>query len=308
MKRLLPIAALLTGCGADGPGSDVPVGVWPEPGSPDASPVVLTARDMGALEAVSVGRVTRSGRCLQFGDSPGSPVIVWEEGTERVADGDGWAVRLPGGDLVREGDRVQGAGGSLPTARPIADFTAQDVPEECSTQSAMLIHSIDEILSPPPVDPTLPPPPPPPPQPSFLEQVRANDHRGTGRWSVVRGIDDPRDAMFAHVIAQVEADTTRQRRALCLRQATAATLERMKARFADLHSAPSCRWEDGGVFLRADDRPGALIDARIECDGIDCVAEGAVTYGNVGGEGQGYVLERSGENWRVRAIGLSWMS
>ena len=311
MKRAaLALLVTLAACGEASPNDAVPMLRDPAPQSEARAPVILTAENLGGMEAIAAGTLRRIGPCLYLEGGVEPQLIVWGGKVRIEEDGAGWLLRLPSGKTAREGDFVKGGGGGLPVHRPISDFTAEPVPEACATGAAVQLHSVEEVRPLPPRDPTLPDPPPPPPNlPDFLDSVRASGLEGLGEVTIIENVASPREALFAHVIAQTRADTRSRKTALCIRQVSPDLLARLQARFDDIHPAPLCRWDDGGVRLRRDDRPAAFVDARIDCDGRrNCAAEGAVTWGNVGGEGYGYVTRPVSGGWSVQRTNLSWMS
>ena len=317
MKRPLAIAsaiALVAGCSSEGDRAtpEVPDGKFPLETRGDGMPVLLTYSDIGAMEAIQAGSLVMRGPCFHLSGAPEEAVILWQEGTRIVRDPElGFAVELPDGLRVAVGDTIRGGGGALPTAQPIADFAAQEVPEECATGPAVQIHSVELVERVSMDDPEFrpPPPPPPPPAPSFLDTVK-NEPEGSGAEPMrVLGIDDPREALFAHMIAGLREGEAYHDRPACLREADGDMLARLSDRFADVFAAPMCRWDGGGVVLRDDDSPAVFVDARLDCDGrTRCVAEGARVFANMGGEGQGYILRPIPGGWSIETAGVSWMS
>jgi hypothetical protein len=63
--------------------------------------------DQGGFEALIGGELRIDGDCAFLGDG----TVVWPDGTEW--DADEQAVRLPNGVLARDGDLVEGGGGSF---------------------------------------------------------------------------------------------------------------------------------------------------------------------------------------------------
>ena len=306
----LALVAFLAACEQSAvPEPEVPVGLFPEPFVPAALPVLLTGEGVGAMEAISAGTLRRSGDCLYLDPSVEDGLIVWGDDTVIEAELDGWVVRFPSGLEAREGDFIQGGGGGLPTGRPISDFTEQPVPEACSMGGAVQVHSVEAVRSLTQPDEELPDPPPPPPAaPDFLQTVRESGAAEQGEAAIVDAVD-PREALFLHVVSSVRGIGSSNRRPACLRQADPVLLLKIQSRYADVYPAPMCRWENGGVVLRADDTPAVFVDARLNCDGRSlCAGEGAVTYGNVGGEGFGYIMRPVRGGWMIRKMGLSWMS
>jgi hypothetical protein len=311
LALLLP---LLGACSGDLAGDmpPVPDGKLPVEARGDGIPALLTYTNIGAMEAIQSGSIVLRGPCLHLSGAPEEGVILWEEGTRIVRDPErGFAVELPDGLRVAVGDRIRGGGGALPTARPIAEFSAQDVPEECATGAAVQIHSA-ELIERVTMDDTEfrpPPPPPPPPAPSCLDSVK-DSPEGSGAEPVeILGIDDPREALFAHMIAGLREGEGYYNRPACLRNLDGEMLARLSDRFTDVFAAPMCRWDGGGVVLREDDSPAVFVEARLDCDGRSrCAAEGARIFGNMGGEGQGYFMRPIPGGWSIEAAGVSWMS
>ena len=309
-RTVAALIPFLAACGQSAaPVSEVPVGLFPEPFLPAALPVLLTSESRGALEAISAGTLRRSGDCLYLDPSAEDGLIVWGDDTVIETDGNGWVVRFPSGLEAREGDFIRGGGGGLPTGQPISTFTKQPVPEACSTGRAVQVHSVEEVRKPEPPDATLPdPPPPPPPAPDFLDSVIDSEADERGEAAIMEKAD-PREALFLHIVGAVRGLGSNDKRPACLRQASADMLSKIQARYEDVYAAPMCRWKDGRVVLRADDTPAAFVDAKLDCDGRSlCAGEGAVTYGNSGGEGFGYILRPVRGGWKIRKIGLSWIS
>lgn len=310
---LLAIAfVLIVSCGSasDVDTPHVPTGILPEPG-PEQMPALLTQKDLGAIEAMAAGTLVRRGPCLLLGEGPDEPVIVWEDGTHIESSGaDEIAVVLNTGIRIAEGDFLKGGGGSLPSSKPISDFTMEPVPEECAVGDAVYVHSIGEVktISREPVNNRRPKPPPPPPSPSFLDMVKHANADESRPAAVIRGIDDPREALFEHLLASVRREQEPDKPA-CLRQVGERMFARLSQKFDDVYRAEECRWNDGGVVLRRNDRGAMLLSARLECDGrARCAGEGARVSGNLGGEGQGYVLRPVAGGWEIRTMSVSWMS
>ena len=310
----LVFVSLLAACSGESAKDipEVPTGEFPAEVPGDGMPVLLTYTDIGAMEAIQAGTLVMRGPCFYLSGAPDAAVILWEDGTRIVRDRKrGVAVELPDGLRLSVGDTIRGGGGALPTARPIADFTAQDVPEECATGPAAQIHSVElvERVALDDADFRPPPPPPPPPAPGFLDSVRDSLDQNRGDRMPVLGIDDPREALFAHMIANLREGDEFHNRPACLREVDGAMLTRLSARFADVYAAPMCRWDGGGVVLRQNDKAAVFIDARLDCDGRSrCVAEGARVFANMGGEGQGYTMQPVPGGWSIETTGVSWIS
>ncbi len=294
------------------PTPTVPEGKLPTDEPYDDLPVLLTYTKIGAMEAIQAGSLVMRGPCFYLSGAPDEAVILWEEGTRIVREPErGFAVELPDGLRVAIGDMIRGGGGALPTARPIADFAAQDVPEECATGPAVQMHSVELVERVSMDDPELrlPPPPPPPPAPSFLDSVRDSPESSGADPVQILGIDDPREALFVHMIAGLREGEGYQNRPACLREVDGGMLARLSDRFTNVFAAPMCRWDGGGVVLRKDDSPGVFVDARLDCDGRSrCVAEGARVFANMGGEGQGYIMRPIPGGWSIETAGVSWIS
>ena len=278
----------------------------------DHLPSPLTAKNLGALEAIAAGMLVRRGPCLVLGMGPQEPVIVWEKGTtiNRTAEG-AIAIVPRSGIRITEGDTLHGAGGSLPLGQPISDFTNEPVPDECAVGDAVFVHSVEQVEAAPskPVDDRRPPPPPPSPSLSFLDAVMNSDPGGGTVIATIRGIDDPREALFIHLLATIRNGEGHQNSPACLREIDDQMLVRLSGKFDDLYRTGDCRWNDGGVVLRRDERKAVFVSANLDCDGRTlCAAEGARVYGNVGGEGQGYILRPTIGGWEMRTVGVSWMS
>lgn len=275
-------------------------------------PVILTGRNLPALEARMAGVLVRRGPCLHLDVSPEGAVIVWDQGTTiDLADERGLAIVLPSGLRVFEGDMLRGGGGNLPPGQPISDFTNEDVPEECATGDAVQFHSVEVLQTAPTDEPAgrAPPPPPPPLAPSFLDSVKGRDNDSGRVVEVIRGVDDPREALLVHVLSSIRDEQGHRNAPACLREVDIGLFDRLSRRFDELYRAGECRWSDGGVVLRRDDRGAAFVSANLDCNGRNrCVAEGARVYGNVGGEGQGYILRPVAGGWEIRTAGVSWMS
>ena len=308
-RAALALLVTLAACGEASPNHAVPMLRDPAPQVEARLPVILTLQNLGSMEAIVAGTLRRFGPCLYLEGGVEPQLIVWGEEVRIEEDRAGWLLRFPSGKTAREEDFVKGGGG-LPVHRPISDFTAEPVPEACATGAAVQLHSVEEVRSPRPKDQSPPDPPPPPPNlPDFLDSVRASDLEGHGEVTIIENVASPREALFTHVIAQTRADTQSRKTALCIRQVSPDLLARLQARFDDIHPGPLCRWDDGGVRLRRDDRPAAFVDARIDCDGRrNCAAEGSVSWGNVGGEGHGYVMRPVSGGWSIERTNLSWMS
>lgn len=316
MKNPFAIAcalALVSACSSEGDRATpaVPDGKFPVEARGDGMPVLLTYTDIGAMEAIQAGSLVMRGPCFHLSGAPDEAVILWEEGTRIVRDPErGFAVELSDGLRLAVGDMIRGGGGALPTSRPIADFAAQEVPEECATGPAVQIHSVELVEQMSMDDPEFrpPPPPPPPPAPSFLDSVRDSPESGAEPVEVL-GIEDPREALFAHVIAGLREGEGYLDRPACLREVDSDMLARLSDRFTRVFAAPMCRWDGGGVVLREDDSAAVFVDARLDCDGRSrCVAEGARVFANMGGEGQGYIMRPIPGGWSIETAGVLWIS
>lgn len=312
----VPLALLAATACSDSASTDAPtVPTTIEPQPPQRTgplPVLLTTKNIGALEAISAGTLVKRGPCLYLSGAPDEALIVWGEDIAIEPDESRvWVVYDKGtGARFSIGDRIRGGGGSLPPAQPISDFTRQPVPEECATGAAVQVHSVEvvETVYMNDRDFLPPPPPPPPPSPSFMDGVRDNQGGTTGDSVLVQGFEDPRAALFSHVLSQYRIEDAFGPRPACLREVNAAMLERLSAQHKDIYGAAQCRWENGGVKLRRSDEAAVLVAAAIDCNGERCLAEGSVTYGNLGGEGHGYVLTPAPGGWQIAKTGLSWIS
>ena len=308
------LAVALTACSGerDGRTPEVPDGKFPDSQPGKVMPALLTYTNIGALEAIQAGTVVQRGPCFYLSGAPEEAVILWPEGTQIVRDTErGVAVELPDGLRIAVGDRIRGGGGSLPHAQPISDFASQQVPESCATGPAVQLHSVElvERVYAQDEDFRPPPPPPPPPAPDFLDSVRDHPADSGSDAIEIPGIDDPREALFAHMIAGLREGEAFHDRPVCLREVDDALFSRLSIRFERVYRAGACRWQDGGVRLRADDSPAVFVEARLDCDGLSrCVAEGARIFGNVGGEGQGYVMKPISGGWSLTTSGISWIS
>ena len=276
----------------------------------DGPPVLLTSKGLGGLEAIAAGELVRQGPCLYLGWGADPQLILWGDGVSIVTEKDGgWAVQLPSGERAREGDRVQGAGGGVPTSQPIQAFANEPVPEECASGGAMQVHSVESV-EPARVPEGRPPPPPPAPAPpSIVAQLLDGSVEPQGSATSVSGFTDPRAALFAHMIAERQASGPPGEAALCLRAADDALLNQLAGKIANVHPARDCRWNDGRVVLRADDSPAIFVAVSMDCDGKrQCVAEGSTVSANMGGEGRGYFLEPIADGWSILRAGIEWMS
>jgi hypothetical protein len=304
---------VLAGCeganGLDVPG--VPDGKLPG-AEPYDWPVILTRKRLDAMEASTAGTLVRRGPCFHLSSGPEEAVILWEEGTMiNPADERGLTVVLPSGMHIAEGDTLRGRGGNLPTRRPISDFTDEPVPDECATGNAVQLHSVEivETARKDTPDDRPPPPPPSPPAPSFLDTVRRHADAGGAVAGGIRAVDDPREALFMHVLSEIRDVQGRRNAPACLREVDNELFARLSQRFDELYRASECRWIDGGVVLRRDEREAVFVIANLDCDGNErCVAEGARVSGNLGGEGQGYTLQPVAGGWKIKTVGVSWMS
>ena len=315
MGRLALLAATvaLASCG-DGPGEgDVPpVPEFSQDHDYGVLPVLLTGKNLGAMEAISAGTLTRQGSCLYLDMGLDPLLIVWGEGVEIVEDDGSWAVRLPSGQVAREGDFIEGGGGGLPPASPISDFTNEPVPDDCATAAPVQVHSIAEVR---PAERRVtstglpPPPPPPPPPPTLIETIEMRGPEGQGPSIEIAGITDPREALFAHMLEENEGIGPDAPRPVCLMQLDPEMLARLRARSPSVHAAGACRWDEGLVVRRTDSQPAALIEVKMKCDGRSrCIAEGSRVSANMGGEGHGYVLEPVSGGWSITRTGFSWIS
>ena len=305
------IALGVLACSSSETESKVPLGQDPEARATE--PTILTAKNVGAMEAVVGGTVVRRGSCfvLNYADEP---VILWEEGTRLELNDQerGVVIVTPQGLRIGIGDTIKGGGGALPAAQPIQDFARETVPDNCATLSAVQIHSIEKVERVHQDDPAfrrpLPPPPPPSPSSDFLESAKSGGAQTNGGTSTIADVASPREALFVHVLTQLR-ESERGDRPACLRQTDDALFARLSGQFDGLYRVGDCRWDGGGVVLRANDRSAALVDVRVQCDGKSgCVGEGAVTYGNLGGEGQSYFLEPTPSGWTITRGTTSWMS
>lgn len=289
----------------------MPDGKFPASQPGEAMPALLTYTNIGALEAIQAGTVVQRGPCFYLSGAPEEAVILWPAGTQIVRDAErGMALELPDGLRIGVGDRIRGGGGALPPAQPISDFASQEVPESCATGPAVQVHSVEIVERAFKDDADLrAAPPPPPPAPDFLDSVK---ERGTGSASApveIFGFEDPREALFAHMISGLREGEGYHDRPVCLRDVDDALFSRLSHRFERVYRASACRWQDGGVRLRTDDSPAVFVEARLDCDGESrCLAEGARIFGNMGGEGQGYVMQPVRGGWSIKSAGVSWMS
>ncbi|MDG5747383.1 hypothetical protein P8Q88_04255 [Qipengyuania sp. XHP0207] len=311
------VTLVLAACQDPGtaPTPTVPEGKLPADQPYDDLPVLLTGKGLGGMEAITAGALRREGLCLLLDTGSEQALIVWGDGTRIIEDDvKGWAVQFSSGLQASEGDRIVGGGGGLPPAAPIANFVQGEVPEECADRPAVQVHSVESVTrvaiepmgSP---DTRAPPPPPPPPAPSFLDSVKNSPEGSGAEPAEVLGIDDPREALFAHMIGGLREGEGFHNRPACLREVDGAILARLSDRFTDVFAAPMCRWDGGGVVLRDDDSPAVFVDARLECDGRSrCVAEGARVFANMGGEGQGYIMRPIPGGWSIETAGVSWIS
>lgn len=303
----------LAACGGT-TGLDMPL--VPEGRLPDTKrgslPVILTDKKLGAMEAIIEGTLVRRGPCFYFGNGPEDAVIVWEEGTTiNSADERGLTILLRSGLRITEGDTLRGGGGHLPPGLPISDFTNEPVPDECSTGDAVQLHSVEIVETVRRDDPEVrpPPPAPAPAMPSFLGSVKNHADAGGAVVGVIRGVHDPREALFIRVLSDIRDEQGHRNSPACLREIDDGLFARLSQRFDELYRARECRWSDGGVVLRRDEKEAVFVSANLDCDGKNhCVAEGARVYGNVGGEGQGYILRPVAGGWEIRTVGVSWMS
>ena len=125
----------------------------------------------------------------------------------------------------------------------------------------------------------------------------------------IRGIDEPREALFLHLLTELRRDKGRRHTPACLRDVSDDLFRRLSPRFANLHRAAECRWRNGGVVLRQGGGAAVLIGAKLACDGAHgCAAEGVQVTGNFGGDGQGYSMHPVPGGWEIRRVGVSWAS
>ena len=126
---------------------------------------------------------------------------------------------------------------------------------------------------------------------------------------IIRRVDDPREALFEHLLAGMRDKQGQRNTPACLRQVDDVLFARLSQRFDELYRASECRWSNEGVVLRREAKEAVFLSANLDCDGKNrCVAEGARVYGNVGGEGQGYILRPVPGGWEISTVGVSWIS
>ena len=311
MRASFPLAAfaMLAACGQSS-FDPVPETSQPAHIADDALLVVLTyPTDMG-MEALISGTLTRRGPCLYLDTGAQADLILWSDDVKAGRlDGTDWLVNdATTNQRFREGDFLQGGGGHLPETADLEALTPEEIPFECENGSAIQFHSVRKIAKPPRGDGPPDPPPPPPAPPSIIDQVKDAPPDLNFPKVTVAGMSDPREAMFAHLIGEYRSNDHHGPKTICLTDAPDALVARLDRRFGRIENDRACGWKDGGVILKASGESALFIHAKVDCSGRECAAEGGATYGNLGGEGNGYRMRRKGDGWTLQKTGLGWIS
>lgn len=275
-----------------------------------ALPVVLTYADGPALEAIMAGTLRRRGPCL-FLDTGAQPaLILWGDDVRaaRLNEDDWLVTNYTTNQRFREGDFLQGAGGSLPESLDLGAVTPEEIPFECERSSAVIFYGVKKADPPNRAGGPPNPPPPPPPPPGIIEQVKNSPPAPGFPFITVAGIADPREALFAHVIAEYRDNAQFTQRTICLTDTEGDLVERLNSRFGRIEPDRSCGWKQGGVILQSRGESALFIHAKADCSGRECAAEGGATYGNLGGEGHGYRMRRKSDGWTIQKSGIMWIS
>lgn len=289
-----------------------------QPGSVESPlPVILIDRGAIRMEALVSGRITRAGSCLYLEHSPGQrALILWADEDVQVVtlDESDWLVNnYTSGMRIREGEMVRGGGGFYPRDANLLALTGVELPTDCAGPAVQLY----EIAK---YDPAKPggipdPPPPPPPGPSTDDMLlsQAFDEHWDGQRlpkRMIRGIVDPREAMFAYVLQNYKGREGDMHAHFCLRGADENLLASLSRQFGRLFPSDACSWNGPGVVVTATGEKAMFIDARIDCSGNRgfCAGFGGATYGNLGAEHGAYRLRSKGDGWEIEKLGLSVVS
>jgi hypothetical protein len=277
-----------------------------------ALPVLLTYPTGPALEALLSGTLRRRGPCLVLDTGSRSDLILWLDKVDIAStSGADWLVsNSTTNEQFREGDYLQGGGGSLPESLDLEAVTPEEIPFECEHGSAIVFHGVRKVEKPAKRAGDLPDPPPaPPPPPSFLAKVEKHPRSSGFPVFYVPDVANPREALFSYVIGKSRQSRNSDRNpTMCLTDANDELVERLNRRFGRIKADRACTWDDGRIVVRSNRESAAFIHAKINCAGVECAAEGGATYGNLGGEGIGYRMRRKGAGWTLQEIGLSWIS
>ena len=302
--------SLVAAC--DSPSSEpVPDMTQPAHMPAEQLPTVLTYPGGPALEALVSGTLRRRGPCLVLDTGSRSDLILWLDDVEGVRlNENGWLIiDNSTGQRFREGDYLQGGGGSLPENLDIEAVTPEEMPFECETGSAIVFYGVRKAKRPEtragePPDP----PPAPPPPPNVIESVKNQTQSPDFPLITLSGVADPREALFVHLIGEYRMADHFQNRTICLVDSVTALVARLDRRFPNIEPDRACGWKDGGVILKRNNESALFLHAKVDCNGKECAAEGGGTYGNLGGECSGYVMRRKGDGWTIRKTGLSVVS
>lgn len=265
-SALAVLLAALSGC-SSGPALPTPDMVEPAHDAADALPVVLTDPSDIALQDQISGRLMRLGPCLYLQTGARSDLILWGDAVVAAReDEDGWLILNETTEQgFREADWLVGRGGPLPEELDLEAHTPQEVPFACERTSAIHFHSVR--LREPPDRSGRPPDPPPPPRPgpSIIESVR-NAPGGGGDFPTyeISGSLNPRVALFVHVVGLYRAHDRFGGRPICLTDADAAVVARIRERYADVHPDTRCDWDNGGVIFKESGDPALYVHAKIE--------------------------------------------
>ena len=289
-----------------------------QPGAVESPlPVILKDRSTIRMEALVSGRITRAGSCLYLEHSPGHlALILWADEDVQVArlEQSDWLVNnYTSGLRIREGEMVRGEGGFYPRNADLEVLTGNEVSADC-TGPAVQLYEVTKY------DPEKPggipdPPSPPPPGPSTDDMLlsQAFDEHWDGQRlpkRMIRGIVDPREAMFAYVLQNYKGREGNMHAHFCLRGADENLLASLSRQFGRLFPGDACSWNGPGVVVTATGEKAMFIDARIDCSGDRgfCAGSGGATYGNLGAEHGSYRLRRKGDGWQIEKLGLSVVS
>lgn len=302
------ICLMIAGC-TEQRALPVPERTEPAYTAKDALPVLLFDASSAGMEALITGRLRRAGPCLLLDTGEGGNVILWGSENYRVEEDEirGWAVMLPNGDRVGEGDWLRGGGGHY--GQSAQDLATVNPPAPCAQREAVQFHSVAAI-SPPVSEDTAPSAPPiPPPAPTIIDSVKRGDTPASGAPQIViDGIADAREALFFHVISESRTASSGGAFPACLQDADADLVARLNDRLGNVFAASACGWKEGGIILKSTGDRANFFHAHIDCTGKVCAAEGGRTYGNLGGEGYGYTMHRTVKGWTIERLGISWIS
>ncbi|WP_417322369.1 hypothetical protein [Erythrobacter aureus] len=269
------------------------------------------------METLVSGRITRDGSCLYLEHSPGHlSLILWADEDVQVAtlDETDWLVNnYTSGLRIREGEIVRGGGGFYPRDADLMALTGDEVPADCAGPAVQL-YNISKYDSAKP-DRIPDPLPPQPPGPSTDDMLlsQAFDERWDGQRlprRTIKGIADPREAMFTYVLQDYKGRERNMRSHFCLRGADEHLLASLSRQFGLLFPGDACSWNGPGVVVTATGEKAMFIDARIDCSGARefCAGSGGATYGNLGAEHGAYRLRRKGDGWQIEKLGLGVIS